>query len=82
MTDQFGLFSDKTSTRRACTSPVSAPTVENIPVSMNLSDPIFVDLLELSVCESEIVREEKAKFADRRKQLSSELSKKSSKQVG
>uniref|UniRef100_A0A0X3NNV7 Uncharacterized protein n=1 Tax=Schistocephalus solidus TaxID=70667 RepID=A0A0X3NNV7_SCHSO len=58
--------------------PASAHNpVAKVPVSVNFPphEPVFVDLLEVSVSESEIVREEKEKVARRRRQILAALKK-------
>nr|VZI48435.1 unnamed protein product [Spirometra erinaceieuropaei] len=58
--------------------PATTPTtVARVPVSINFprNEPVFVDLLEVSVSESEIVRKEKEKVANRRRQLLTALKK-------
>ncbi|BHF60820.1 hypothetical protein SprV_0100378700 [Sparganum proliferum] len=58
--------------------PAPTPaTVARVPVSINFprNEPVFVDLLEVSVSESEIVRKEKEKVAHRRRQLLTALKK-------
>uniref|UniRef100_A0A5K3FYW1 PPP1R35_C domain-containing protein n=1 Tax=Mesocestoides corti TaxID=53468 RepID=A0A5K3FYW1_MESCO len=64
--------------RQNTTNRIPRPSVSNIPVCVNynLSDRVYVDLLEISVSESEIVKEEKAKIARRRKLLLAEMLKK------